>query len=793
MLHHHLILIYRNFKRFKSSFFINLIGLSTGLACSLLIFLWVMDELAMDRFHVQSDQIYQVMENHRLGAEINTIPNTAGLLAESMAEDFPEVVYAATVAPAEWFGDFNLKVEGTEQVKSKGQFVGSDFLKIFSYPLIVGDKEQALEDKYAIVISESLAKKLFNTSESIVGQSIEVSFMKYTQAVTITGVMRDLPSHSSEQFDFLVNFEAFKEINPTIVNWGNHGPHTYLLLEDGTDEQAFNSKIENYLHTKSDETGFRTLFVTPYSDVYLYGLFENGVVAGGRISYVKLFSIIAVFILLIACINFMNLSTAKASRRVREVGIKKAIGADKSILVYQYLGESLSMAFISLLAAILIVVLALPQFNVVTGKALSLELNASILMMVVMITLITGLLAGSYPAFYLSGFNSVSVLKGNMKSSFRELLARKGLVAFQFALSVIMIVSVTVVYLQIEYAQNKNLGFDKENVLTFPVEGKVAENTTTFLYELEKMPGILHAGGMQQNMIGNQNGTVGLHWDGKNPEETIGFSNFTVTPGMIEAFGIPVVAGRTLSANVASDTFALVLNEKAVAIMDLEDPIGATVNLWGQDRTVIGVVQDFHFESMQETVKPSFFKLDDWGNGMQKAAVKIQAGREKETLVALQSFYKSYNPGYEFVYTFIDAEYQALYEAEQRVGVLSKYFAGLAILISCLGLFGLSAFSAERRTKEIGLRKTLGASELGIARLLTAEFTKLVVLALIIGLPISYYIVEYWLSQYAYKISLEWWYFAGAGMVTLLVALITVSFQSLKAALMNPVNALRSE
>ncbi|KEO72276.1 ABC transporter permease [Anditalea andensis] len=793
MLHHNIILIFRNFKRFKSSFFINLIGLSTGLACSLLIFLWVMDELRMDRFHDKQSQIYQVMENHRLGADINTIPNTAGLLAESMAEDFPEVVYAATVAPAKWFGDFNLKVEGADHVKSKGQFVGKDFLKIFSYPLVEGDKDQVLDDKYAIVITESLAEKLFNTSEGLVGKSLEVNLMQYAHAVTITGVMRDLPRHSSERFDFLVNFEAFKEINPSVVHWGNSGPHAYLLLEEGTDEQAFNSKIENYLHTKSDETGFRSLFATPNADVYLYGLYENGKQAGGRISYVKLFSLIAVFILLIACINFMNLSTAKASRRVKEVGIKKAIGANKSVLVFQYLGESLSMAFISLLVALLLVVLALPQFNVVTGKALSLGLDASMVVMVVLITLITGLLAGSYPAFYLSGFNLVSILKGNMKSSFRELLARKGLVAFQFALSVVMIVSVIVVYLQIEYVQNKNLGFDKENVLTFPVEGKVALNTITFLSELERIPGIIHAGSMQQRMIGNANRTVGVHWDGKNPEETIEFANFTVSPGIIEVFGIPVVAGRTLSAEVASDSSALVLNEKAVAIMGLEEPVGASVNLWGQDRTVIGVVQDYHFESMQETVKPSFFKLDDWGNGMQKAAVKIQSGREKETLAALQSFYKSYNPGYEFAYTFIDAEYQALYEAEERVGVLSKYFAGLAILISCLGLFGLSAFSAERRTKEIGIRKTLGASELGIAWLLTSEFTKLVLMALIIGLPISYFIVAYWLGQYAYKINLEWWYFCGAGMITLLVAMITVSFQSSKAAMMNPVKSLRNE
>ena len=793
MIRHHVLLIYRNFKRFKSSFFINLIGLSTGLACSLLIFLWVMDELKMDRFHEQGSQIYQVMEHHYLGDAINTIPNTAGLLAESLAEDFPEVIYAAGVAPAEWFGEFNLLIEGEESIKSTGQFVGQDFLKIFSYKLLEGDKDQALMDKNSILISESLATKLFNTSENIVGKSIVWNLMHFTEPVTITGVFEDLPRHASSQFNFLLTYESWKEINPSTLHWGNSGPHAFLLLEEGTRLTDFNDKINGYLNTKSDETTYRSLFATSYADVYLYGTYENGKQAGGRISYVKLFALIAVFILLIACINFMNLSTAKATRRVKEVGIKKAIGAGRKTLVYQYLGESISMALLSLLVASILVALVLPHFNEITGKDMGLEIDVPLILMLLGITLFTGLLSGSYPAFYLSGFSPVAVLKGNVKSSFSELLARKGLVAFQFALSLIMIVSVSVVYFQIGFVQNKNLGFERENVITFPIEGKVAENTTTFLTELERLPGILHAGSMQQDMIGNNSGTVGLHWDGKNQEETIGFSNFTVSPGMIEAFGIAVVAGRSLSADVASDSSALVLNEKAVQIMGLTEPVGARINLWGADKTVIGVVQDFHFESMQESLKPAFFKLDTEGNGMQKVVVKIQAGREKETLALLQDYYRSYNPGFAFTYQFMDTEYQALYESEERVGVLSKYFAGLAILISCLGLFGLAAFSAERRTKEIGIRKTLGATELGIVKLLTSEFASLVLLAILLGLPISYFIVDYWLSQYAYKVGLEWWYFAGAGLLTMLVALLTVSFQAIKVALMDPVNALRSE
>ena len=488
MLRHNLLLIFRNFKRFKSSFFINLIGLSSGLACSLLIFLWVMDELKMDRFHEQGNQIHQVMEHHQLGDAITTIANTAGLLAESMAEDFPEVKYAAGVAPAEWFGEFNLMIEGAENVKSTGQFVGRDFLNIFSYNLIEGDKNKALSDKNAIVISESLAKKLFNTNENIVGKSLDWNLMHFTESVKITGVFEDLPRHSSSQFDFLLSYESWKEINPTTLHWGNSGPHAFLLLEKDTHLKAFNDKIATYLNTKSNETAYRSLFTTPYSDVYLYGTYENGKQAGGRISYVQLFSLIAVFILLIACINFMNLSTAKATRRIKEVGIKKAIGASKKTLIFQYLGESISMAFLSLIVASLLVTLVLPQFNEITGKDLGLEMDASLFLMLVLITLITGLLSGSYPAFYLSGFNPVSVLKGHLKSSFSELLARKGLVAFQFGLSLIMIVAVSVVYLQIEYVQNKNLGFERENVITFPIEGKVAENTTTFLWREEFYP-----------------------------------------------------------------------------------------------------------------------------------------------------------------------------------------------------------------------------------------------------------------------------------------------------------------
>jgi putative ABC transport system permease protein len=387
----------------------------------------------------------------------------------------------------------------------------------------------------------------------------------------------------------------------------------------------------------------------------------------------------------------------------------------------------------------------------------------------------------------------VKVLKGRVASSFGELLARKGLVVFQFALSVILILAVWVVYQQVEFVQNKNLGFDKENVVTFPIEGKVAEDPATFLTELERIPGILNVTSMQHSLLNNTSGTVGFYWEGKNPDETVEFKNFTISQGYFETFGIPLVAGRGLSNRSPSDLDALVLNQTAVDIMGLTDPIGAKVNLWGNDKTVVGVVGDFHFESMQEGIKPALFKLEENDRGMRVIAAKIAGGKERETLAQMEEFYKTFNPGGEFNIKFLDAEYQALYVGEERVSMLSRYFAGLAILISCLGLYGLAAFSAERRTKEIGIRKTLGASEWGIVAMLSGDFTKLVLIAIVLALPLSFYLIQVWLEQYAFKIELQWWYFTGAGLLTLLIALLTVSFQSVKAALMNPVESLRSE
>lgn len=794
MFRHHLLIIYRNFQRFKSTFLINLIGLSSGLVCVLLIYLWVNDELSIDKFHEKDKQLYQVLEHQQHAGKINTGEGTSGLLAESLADEMPEVEYAVAVTPATWFDSFTLSVEDSDEskiIKAPGQFVGKDFFNVFSYKLLQGEKSQVLADKNSIVISEALALRLFNTTENVVGKTLDWHLLHFTKSVIVSGIFEGTPPNSSSQFDFVLSFEAFKDINPSVVEWGNMGPNTFLVLQEGTDITRFNDKIKHYINSKIKYNEFRTLYARPYSEGYLYGNYENGVQAGGRIEYVRLFSIIALFILFIACINFMNLSTAKASRRVKEVGIKKAVGAGRSTLIFQYLGESLLMAFLSLLTAIVLVGLLLPQFNTITGKQLSLELNVTLALSLLGITLVTGLVAGSYPALYLSGFNPATVLKGKLNSSVGELWARKGLVVFQFALSVILIVSVWIVYQQIAFVQNKNLGYNKDNVISLPIEGKVAENPETFLAEVKRIPGVVNASSMQQNIVDIASSTTGLDWAGKNPDDVIKFQNLSAGYDMIETLGLKMVSGRSFSRAFSSDSSAIIFNEAAIEVMGLTDPIGATVNLWGEDRQIIGVVKDFHFESLHEAVKPLFIKLD--ANIMMTVIAKIEDGKEQETLARLQAFYQTFNPGYSLDYQFVDAEYQALYTAEQRVSTLSKYFAGLAILISCLGLFGLAAFTAERRLKEIGIRKILGSSDFGIVYLLSSDFTKMVIISIAIALPLSYFIAAKWLESFAYSIDLEWWYFIGAGLIALCIAWFTVGLQTVKAARINPSECLRDE
>jgi putative ABC transport system permease protein len=787
MLKHNLLVIYRNFKRFKSAFFINLIGLSTGLASVLLIYLWVNDELSVDKFNEKESRLFRAMEHRVRATGIWTSPTTPGPLADALVEDMPEVELACTTSRPQSYilsiGDKNLSITG--------RFAGKDFFRMLSYELIQGNEGQVLNDINNIVISDELARKLFNTTENVVGKTIEFEHKTQFQ---IAGIFKHMPLNASEQFEFVISFEKYKEGQDWLKYWGNTGSFTLVLLKPSASVQAFNAKIADYIKVKTNnEITYRTLFLKGFSENYLYGKYEDGKLVGGRITYVKLFSIIAFFILIIACINFMNLSTAKASRRIKEVGIKKAVGAGRKALILQYLGESMLMSFLSMLVAILLVDIFLPQFNVITGKHLMIALNSQLVSLFIGVALFTGLIAGSYPALYLSGFNTASILKGKLNTSLGEVWARKGLVTFQFVLSIVFIVSVVVVYKQIEFVQSTNLGYNKDNLIYFGLTGALRDtkNQDSFIEEVKNIPGVVKASSMSSRLVGHNSGTSGVEWEGKNPEDRTEFENIGVNYDMIETLGIEMAEGRTFSRAFTSDTSAIIFNQKGIEFMGLKDPLGKMVKLWGKDVRIIGVTKDFHYESLHENVKPVFFRLVP--DNTYYLMARLAEGKQQETINRILALYQKINPGFVCDYQFIDEVYQSQYVNEQRVATLSKYFAGLAILISCLGLFGLAAFTAERRLKEIGIRKVLGSSVFGIVYLLSSDFTKIVLTAVVIALPISYFIATYWLNSFAFKIPLEVWYFAGAGIVALAIAWITVGSQAWRAARVNPTQCLKDE
>jgi len=792
MLHHYLHIAIRNLQRHKASFFINWIGLSTGLACAFFIYLWVNDELHFDKFHVRDSQLYQVMEKDKINNEINVHEGTQGMLAETMKRDLPEVEAAVPILSLKSFGGYIRMRASDKVVKASGIFAGKDFFRLFSFNLLQGRPDQALASKNGIVLTEDMAVRLFGGADKAMGKTISWEFGK-KEETTVTGVVARLPSNNSMDFDFILTHELL--VNDIWTNgqkWYNEGPVTYLLLKKGTDIAAFDTKIGDFIKKYYPPTGF-TLSVRPYSSAYLYGRYENGVQVGGRIEYVRIFSIIAIFILMIACINFMNLSTAKASRRAKEVGIKKVMGSTRTGLVYQFLGEAILTAFLSLLLAMLMVIALLPVFSQVTGKHLSVTFSPSVIGVMLGIALITGVLAGSYPAFYLSNFKPILVLKGKLRNSAAELLTRKGLVVFQFAISLVLIVSMIVIDKQVAYIQSKNLGYDRDHVVYFDKEGTVAQNTDAFLTQLRSIPGVVSASTMEQNIAQTDMGssTYGIYWPGKEKDLNVNFGVRALDLGLTETLGIQVKEGRAFSMAFGGEDSKLLINETAAKTMGLSHPVGTTIRMWDQDKTIIGVVKDFHVTSLHDAIMPMVFYFNP--RHTSTVMVRLAAGQEKAALSKMTDLYKQFNPGFAFEYKFLDEVFQSLYIGEQRVSLLSRYFAALAILISCLGLSGLAAFNAESRTKEIGIRKVLGASVGNIAVLLSRNFIYLMIFAMLIAFPVTWWLMHAWLAGFAYRTQMGWGIFAMAGSSLVLVALLTVSYQSVRAAVANPAESLRTE
>ncbi len=785
MFQHNILVAFRSYMRYKSAFLINLIGLSTGLTCTLLVFLWVNSEFQVDQFHENSDRIYQVVANNETSNGISTNFATPALLPQTLAEQFPEVEYATTQS---WTAEYTLSFKETN-IKAIGQYAGADYFKIFSYELLQGDKNQVLKDKNAVVISDNLAIKLFGSTTDIVGKTVDFMHLKSFQ---VSGVFKSPPSTSSHQFDFIMTFEEFKESRSWILDWKNNAPSSFVMLAKGIDLEAFNVKIKDVIRANNGEPNI-TPYATRYSDLYLRGKFKNGKPGAGKITYVRLFSAIAFFTLAIACINFMNLSTARVSRRLKEIGIKKAIGASRKSLIIQFLSESVIISLLSLVLALATVSIILPAFNNIVGKQLVLQFSQEFGLTLLAILLITGILSGSYPALYLSSLKPVKTLKGQSPTSWRDLFMRKGLVVFQFILSIILIVSVLVVYKQIEFTQKENIGFNRDNIIYFEAEGELELKLQAFLEEVKKVPGVNMASSTAHSFIegGYTGNTYDMSWNGKDPESVLAMEYMRVNHDLIETLDFQIKEGRSYSKEFPTDIGSIIFNEAAIKAMNIENPVGQTVHVFGENRQVLGVVEDFNFRTFHEAVSPAFFILkptDTW-----VIVAKLQAGREPETIKELQTLYTSMNPGFNFDYRFLSDDYAKQYATEQRIAILSRTFAIVAVLISCLGLFGLASFTVERRLKEIGIRKILGSNNANIVQLLSSDFVKMILYAIVIALPISYFIVDSWLQNFAYAVSLKWWFFAFSGIVALLVAWLTVGFQTFKAAMVNPAQCLRNE
>jgi len=789
MFKNNLKIAWRSFLKDRQFAVLNLFGLATGIACTLLIYLWVQDEMNVDKFFANNDQIFQVMEHHKTGGDVTISDESTGLISDILPVKMPEIKYAASVAPADWFQKFTLSA-GDKNIKASGQYAGKDYFNIFSFNLLDGKKDKVLADKSSIVISDELAIKIFGTTQNLIGKVIH---FQHQQDFFVSGVFAKTQQNSSQQFDFVLSFEYLFSVQGWVKSWNNTGPHNFVLLREGTDIKAFNKKIANVITEYSKDTT-RSAYAVKFSDNYLLNTFSHGSKTGSKVVYVRLFSLIALFILIIACINFMNLSTAKASGRMKEVGIKKVLGAERTQLIAQFLSESMLMALLSTLLALAITWLLLPQFNQITGKQLIFHLNPQLITALIAISLFTGLLSGSYPALYLSKFNPLAVLKSKVSTSFGAMISRKGLVVFQFTLSVILIVSVLVVYRQIQFIQSADPGYNKDNIIRFDSDGKLQGKQDVFIERLKNIPGVVNASFTFNNMIGRNFGTTSIDWDGKNPNDNVYFEGFGAGYDFVETMGMHMAQGRSFNRKYGADDSALLVNEAAVAVMHLKDPVGKNIRKYGHNARIIGVVKNFHFESLHEAVKPAYFMaMHQETNPWLKLVVRIKGGQQKETIEQIRHLYESANPGFPFTMDFLDEAYQKQYETEVRVGVLAKYFSGLAILISCLGLFGLAAFTAQKRQKEIGIRKVVGASVQGIALMLSKDFLKLIVISLLIAFPVSWYLMSNWLQGFAYKIDLNSGIFVVAGLATILITVLTISYQSIKAGLANPVKSLRSE
>ncbi|MCD2421331.1 ABC transporter permease [Niabella pedocola] len=781
---------WRNLVRNKVYSLINILGLSIGMAACILILLWVQNQLSHDRFHKNLDRIY-IVNNRDIGDGGKFAWSwTPNIMGPTLKKDYPEVADAVRYVEGNNF----LFTVGEKKMVPSGAFADPGFLSVFSFPLISGDAKNALAEVSNIVLTEKLARSLFGADDPL-GKIVKIDSNAHFK---VTGVLKNLPDNTAFDFAYLLPWSYKDKLGWTDSAWGNNGLNTYVMLKPGTSQATFDQKINKITtnHLPGDPLyKNREVFTQPFKDQWLYSKQENGRYIGGRIDMVRMFTAIATLILIIACINFMNLSTARSEKRAKEVGIRKVVGAQKKGLIFQFIGESVLLSGIAFLFALAIVIIFLPGFSTLVDQQLHLPFTDPLFWMsAVTFILVSGLLAGSYPAFYLSAFNPVKVLKGFFKSSTAAVNPRKVLVVIQFTFAVLLIISTFIVMQQIKHAQARDNGYNAQHLVFVKMNGAIENNYSLIRNELINRGAVVSVTKSMSPITERYSDSWNFSWTGSTEEDKkTDFVRMASDADFVKTLGTKLVMGRDIDIfKYPSDSNAILLNETAAKMMHLKDPLNAILKADDIEWRVVGVVKDFIYQSPYEKVQQLIvFGPKSWFNTMHFKLNPANTTRQNLDIVA--AIFKQFNPEYPFDYKFVDAEYARKFKEEQKTGTMAALFAGLTIFISCLGLFALSTYMAETRIKEIGVRKVLGASIFNITSLLSGSFLKLVIISCVVASPIAWFVMHNWLKNYQYRISIGWPVFAGTALLVMVIALVTISFQSVKAALSNPVKALRSE
>ncbi|MBC8110774.1 MAG: ABC transporter permease [Verrucomicrobia bacterium] len=790
MLQNYLTIAFRNLRRNKVYSFINIFGLAIGLTAGILMILWVQDELGFDKFHKDPEKLFVLAANINLDGKEETWRTTAAPLAVFGKREIPEIVNACRIADGE--SEYLYQYKDKSFMQGKVAFVEDSFFAMFNFPLIKGNQKKPFSSPMSMVLTETASKKYFG-NEDPVGKTIKID-NKYT--IEVSGIIKDMPDNTSLPYEVLISFEVVKkefggngEWKTVDEDWGNYSYYSFFQLKDESAATAVAKKL-TLIHKKNQPNEFTSklkYLMQPMQQIHLYN--PDGSEAG--ILIVRIMALVAGIIILIACINYVNLATARATKRAKEVSMRKIVGANKSQLFGQFLGESVIVFVIALVLALVLIVLLIPIYNDIMGKKLVFNpFNPQVLWVLGVTMLATLLLAGAYPAFLLASFKPLEAMKGTVQSSGgKNAVFRKGLVVIQFSFSIILIISTLVIGKQLDFIRNKNLGYNKENILTFGMR-EINQHYDVAKTELLKQTGVSGVTASGQNILDVGSKTGDTDWDGKDPKRAFLVNQMPVERNFLKVLGLQLAQGSGFT-DTPADSTNYILNETAVAQMGIKDPVGKRFKFHERNGTIVGVVKDFHFRNLRQQIEPMI--LFYYPNWRWKMYVKTTAKDAPKVIATAEKIWKQYNTDYPFEYNFLDDDFNKMYQNDQTVGKLFNFFAGIAIFISCLGLFGLATYTAETKTKEIGIRKVLGASVGNIVGMLSKDFIKLVALAALIAFPLAWYGLNKLLESYAYRITIQWWIFALAGVLALMIALFTISFQAIRAALANPVKSLRTE